>query len=60
MHNNINHLVIIGAGAMGNGITQVAAMAGYHVTMIDVSPVQLDKGLAAVKRSLGKFQEKGR
>ncbi|MGQ0603408.1 MAG: 3-hydroxyacyl-CoA dehydrogenase NAD-binding domain-containing protein, partial [Anaerolineales bacterium] len=42
------------------GITQVAAMAGYHVTMIDVSPVQLDKGLAAVKRSLGKFQEKGR
>jgi 3-hydroxybutyryl-CoA dehydrogenase len=60
MHNSINHIVVIGAGAMGNGITQVAAMSGYQVTMIDISPVQLDKGLAAIKRSLGKFHEKGR
>jgi glycerol-3-phosphate dehydrogenase len=33
---NIKNAAVIGAGAMGNGIAQVLAMAGYKVTMVDV------------------------
>lgn len=31
---HINHLTVIGAGLMGAGIVQVAAVAGYKVTMV--------------------------
>jgi 3-hydroxybutyryl-CoA dehydrogenase len=45
---------------MGNGITQVAAAAGYHVTMIDIQQDYVDKGLATIERSLGKLVSKER
>ena len=32
----IERIAVLGAGQMGNGITQVAACAGYEVTMIDI------------------------
>ena len=32
----IEHIAIIGAGQMGNGIAQVSSCAGYKVTMIDI------------------------
>ena len=32
----IQSIAVLGAGQMGNGITQVAAAAGYNVTMIDI------------------------
>ena len=32
----IQNIAVLGAGQMGNGITQVAAAAGYNVTMIDI------------------------
>ena len=32
----VEHIAIIGAGQMGNGIAQVSACAGYKVTMIDI------------------------
>ena len=32
----IEHIAIIGAGQMGNGIAQVSSCAGYRVTMIDI------------------------
>jgi 3-hydroxybutyryl-CoA dehydrogenase len=57
---NIHHIAVIGAGTMGNGIAQVCAASGYQVTMIDVSPAALEKGLATIARSLGKLAEKGR
>jgi 3-hydroxybutyryl-CoA dehydrogenase len=50
----------VGAGTMGNGIAQVSAVAGYPVTMIDVAPAALDRGLDTIRRSLGKLAEKGR
>lgn len=34
----IENIVVIGAGTMGNGIAQTAAVAGYQVTMTDVVP----------------------
>jgi 3-hydroxybutyryl-CoA dehydrogenase len=51
---------VIGAGTMGNGIAQVCATSGYTVTMIDVQPAALDKGLETIRRSLGKLVEKNR
>jgi len=46
---------------MGHGIAQVAAqVAGYDVSLLDVKEEFVDKGMAMIKRSLGKFVEKGK
>ncbi|RAB23421.1 3-hydroxybutyryl-CoA dehydrogenase, partial [Burkholderia multivorans] len=37
---------VVGAGTMGNGIAQTAAVAGLNVVMIDVTDAALEKGLA--------------
>ncbi|WP_337843743.1 3-hydroxybutyryl-CoA dehydrogenase [Thermus sp.] len=51
---------VVGAGQMGSGIAQVAAQAGYQVVLVDVSESALERALSAIRRSLGKFLEKGR
>jgi 3-hydroxybutyryl-CoA dehydrogenase len=57
---NINHIAVIGAGTMGNGIAQVCATYGYQVTLIDVVPEQLDLAMASIKKSVEKLHSKGR
>ncbi len=52
-------VAVIGAGTMGNGIAQVFATSGHQVTMVDVSAGALDKGLAAIRTSLGRMVKKG-
>ncbi len=52
-------VLVIGAGLMGGGIAQVAAMAGYRVTLRDVNQEMLDKAVSNIAWSLGKFVEKG-
>jgi len=56
----IKKVCVIGSGTMGNGITQVVAQAGYETTMVDVKQEFVDRGMNAIKASLGKFAEKGR
>ncbi|MFN3918585.1 MAG: 3-hydroxyacyl-CoA dehydrogenase NAD-binding domain-containing protein [Flavobacteriales bacterium] len=51
---------IIGAGAMGSGIAQVAATAGHSVFLIDNKPGAAAKALEKLKQSLGKLVEKGK
>jgi 3-hydroxybutyryl-CoA dehydrogenase len=51
---------VIGAGTMGNGIAQVAARAGYRVVMRDLKEEFLNRGLAAINKSLGRDVEKAR
>jgi 3-hydroxybutyryl-CoA dehydrogenase len=46
---------VVGAGQMGSGIAQVAAVAGYDVTLVDVAPAQLDRALAGIEQSLAKL-----
>jgi 3-hydroxybutyryl-CoA dehydrogenase len=53
-------ICVVGAGQMGSGIAQVAAVAGYDVTLVDVSPAQLDRARSGIERSLGKLVEKGK
>lgn len=56
----IEHIAIIGAGQMGNGIAQVSSCAGYRVTMIDVKEEFLDKGMNTINNSLNKLVSKGK
>src|SRR4030043_518258 len=56
----IKKVCVIGSGTMGNGITQVVALGGYETTMVDVKQEFIDKGMGAIKASLGRFAEKGR
>lgn len=48
-------VAVLGAGIMGSGIAQLAAMAGDEVVARDVSVQQLERGRAAVDRSLARF-----
>src|SRR5512134_1605956 len=54
----IQHIFVVGAGTMGNGIAQVAATSGYQVTCMDVMPSALERAKAAIARSTGKLLEK--
>lgn len=51
---------VVGAGTMGNGIAQVVARAGYGVVMRDVKDEFLERGLAAIEKSLQRDVEKER
>jgi len=51
---------VVGAGTMGNGIAQVAARAGYAVIMRDLSDEFLQRGLAAIDKSLQRDVDKQR
>ncbi len=50
---------VLGCGLMGSGIAQVAATAGFDVTVLEVEQKFLDRGFAAIEKSLAKFAEKG-
>ena len=52
-------LAVVGAGLMGSGIAQVAAQAGWQVTLRDLDDAATARGLAAVRASLEKFAAKG-
>ena len=53
-------MAVLGAGQMGNGITQVAACAGIEVVMIDIKQEYVDKGIATIEKSLSKLVAKER
>ncbi len=54
----IKKLGVVGAGQMGAGIAQVAATSGLDVVVTDVAQTSLDKGQAAVEKSLGRLVKK--
>jgi 3-hydroxybutyryl-CoA dehydrogenase len=55
----IEHIVVVGAGTMGNGIAQTAAVSGYRVTMTDVDEKALERGRQVISRSVDKLVSKG-
>ena len=54
----LKRIGVVGAGQMGAGIAQVAAQAGYDVVLVDIKPEFIQKGVAAIEKSLAKFVEK--
>ncbi|HEV8528236.1 MAG TPA: 3-hydroxyacyl-CoA dehydrogenase family protein, partial [Actinomycetes bacterium] len=53
-------LTVIGAGLMGSGIAQVAAQAGYEVTLRDITDDALDRARKAIAESYARFVAKDR
>lgn len=56
----MNKIMVIGSGQMGNGIAQVAAQAGYNVLLNDISIEYAQKGLDSIERNLSHDVEKER
>lgn len=56
----IEKVMVVGAGLMGSGIAQVCAQAGIEVFLTDVSREALDRAMAGIEWSVGKFIEKGK
>ncbi len=56
----VKTIAIIGAGAMGLGVAQVSAAAGYEVVLNDISDASLEKAIKAIKKSLEKMVSKGK
>ncbi len=55
---DIQRIVVVGAGTMGNGIAQTAAVSGYQVTMTDVVPEAIKRGQAAIAKSAARLAAK--
>lgn len=51
-------IAVIGAGTMGNGIAQTFATFGNAVTLVDTSESNLERGVAAIRKSLDRFVAK--
>ena len=53
-------VAVIGSGAMGSGIAQVAAVAGHTVRLYDTRPEAVEKAIAGIVKALARLVEKGR
>ncbi|UCG81868.1 MAG: 3-hydroxybutyryl-CoA dehydrogenase [Desulfobacterales bacterium] len=56
----IKKIGVVGAGQMGAGIAQVAAMHAFSVIMNDISETFLDRGMHRIEKSILSFLKKGR
>jgi 3-hydroxybutyryl-CoA dehydrogenase len=55
----IEKVGVVGCGLMGSGIAQVAAQAGFGVTVREVSQALVDKGLQSIDKNLQRLVDKG-
>jgi 3-hydroxybutyryl-CoA dehydrogenase len=56
----IQTIGVCGAGTMGSGIAQVAAMAGYRTLLYDVDAGMVQKGRAGIEKNLQRLVEKNK
>jgi 3-hydroxybutyryl-CoA dehydrogenase len=57
---NVNSICVCGAGAMGSGIAQAAAQAGFHVILFDLNAGVLQKAKDSIEKNLQTLVEKGK
>jgi len=57
---DVKNIAVLGVGLMGEGIAQVALMAGYNVTLVDIKQELVDKAYAGIETGLKKSEEKGK
>jgi 3-hydroxybutyryl-CoA dehydrogenase len=55
----VSRVAVVGAGTMGNGIAHVFAQHGWHTTLLDVAPGQLDQALRNIRANLDRQVKKG-
>lgn len=53
-------IFVVGAGTMGSGIAQVAAVSGFQTTLMDVDQKQLERARMTILKSVDKLVEKGK
>jgi 3-hydroxybutyryl-CoA dehydrogenase len=56
----IKTIGVCGAGTMGSGIAQVAAMGGYDTLLYDVDARMVEKGRQSIEKNLQTLVDKGR
>ena len=56
----LGKVAVVGAGTMGNGISQALAVAGIDVVMTDIAQAQLERAVATVSGSLDRLVKKDR
>jgi 3-hydroxybutyryl-CoA dehydrogenase len=56
----IETIAVLGAGTMGHGIAQVAALAGYRVILRDLDRDALARGVSAIERNIRKGIERAK
>lgn len=56
----IETIAVLGAGTMGHGIAQVAALAGYPVILRDLDRETLSRGVQSIERNIRKGIERGK
>src|SRR3954452_501592 len=56
---NFEHILVVGAGQMGAWIAQVVAASGRRVSLHDPYPGAIERGLAAMRKSLERLEDKG-
>jgi len=57
---NVSRVGVLGAGTMGRGIAQLAALGGYETVLYDVAPALAEAGAAGLREALDKGAERGR
>jgi len=56
----VERVGVVGAGTMGAGIAQIAALGGYETLLHDPLPEALETGIERLRAALGKGAERGR
>ena len=57
---SVEHIGVVGAGQMGNGIAHVAALAGLEVTLQDLDAGAVERAMKTIEKNLGRQVTKGR
>ena len=60
MQTGTSTIGVVGAGAMGSGIAQLAAQAGHTVVLVDQSESALERSAAALAKVAARLVEKGK
>ena len=57
---SVERLGVVGAGTMGAGIAQIAALGGYETVLYEIDETQLERGLEMIRNGMTRGAERGR
>ena len=56
----VERVGVVGAGTMGAGIAQIAALGGYETLLYEIDEKQLERGLEMIRNGMRRGAERGR